>query len=74
MMLRRGALLTVCSAVFWWSLVDAQRNETASVCSDEEFFCQDPQRKCIPLEWVCDNVKDCSNGKVPAYFCRLDAR
>uniref|UniRef100_A0A914CAR2 EGF-like domain-containing protein n=1 Tax=Acrobeloides nanus TaxID=290746 RepID=A0A914CAR2_9BILA len=34
-----------------------------SKCSDAEYFCGESNGGCIPLEWVCDNVKDCSNGK-----------
>uniref|UniRef100_A0A914XMN0 EGF-like domain-containing protein n=1 Tax=Plectus sambesii TaxID=2011161 RepID=A0A914XMN0_9BILA len=62
-MIRQKELLTLFSVAFCLSVAVAQRNETTAVCSEDQFYCQDTQSKCIPLEWVCDNVKDCPNGK-----------
>lgn len=33
-------------------------------CKEDEYYCGPDERACVPLEWACDNVKDCTNGKV----------
>lgn len=36
-------------------------------CDDEQYGCGlNGGGPCIPLEWACDNVKDCANGRVSA--------
>lgn len=32
-----------------------------SYCYEKEFACAD--RSCIPLQWQCDQIKDCANGE-----------
>ncbi|CAI4230464.1 unnamed protein product [Auanema sp. JU1783] len=33
-----------------------------TVCNSTFFDCQSGSPRCIPLEWICDNVRDCANG------------
>lgn len=39
---------------------------SGEICDpDHEFHCGSHDREgCLPIEWVCDNVKDCDHGKV----------
>lgn len=31
-------------------------------CSSEDFTCRSNNGECIPLAWMCDQNKDCSDG------------
>lgn len=34
----------------------------AKVCSSEDFTCRSNNGECIPLAWMCDGNKDCTDG------------
>ena len=39
----------------------------ASPCNSEKAFdcgAIDTVRRCVPLEWMCDSKRDCTNGQV----------
>lgn len=48
------------------------------VCTSEEFTCKSANGECIPLAWMCDQNRDCSDGSDEAqcskYFILLYKR
>lgn len=55
-----NSMALVCALVLLPSIVFS--------CTDEDQFTCKTTGNCIPLEWVCDNVKDCSHGEVNGLF------
>lgn len=34
----------------------------ARTCSPDEYACKNGEGQCVPLAWMCDQSKDCSDG------------
>lgn len=43
------------------------------VCGLDEFTCRSTKGECVPLTWMCDGNRDCSDGSdeksCSKYFC-----
>uniref|UniRef100_A0A1A9VH15 Uncharacterized protein n=1 Tax=Glossina austeni TaxID=7395 RepID=A0A1A9VH15_GLOAU len=42
----------------------------SKTCSPDEFTCKSGEGECIPLAWMCDQSKDCSDGSDEASCIR----
>lgn len=41
------------------------------ICTAEEFTCRTTPGECIPLGWMCDQSRDCSDGSDEASCSKL---
>lgn len=44
----------------------------AKICSSEEFTCKSANGECIPLAWMCDMNRDCTDGSDEAQCSKYD--